>query len=528
MPSEGTGRSDLIEAMLEPSLYPHAPPSVELRETHISWVFLAGGLAYKVKKPVVFPFLDYGTRERRHQMCREELRLNRRLAPRIYLRVVGIARDEDRYTLTGEDDPAALEHAVEMRRVEESRSLPAVAGREELEPAHVEALARRLARFHAEAPVAPADRRDVGILVATLEENLSTLSTAGAGLLGGDRIRAAERFTDAFLAARREQLEARARRGLVRDCHGDLRAEHVILPAQDPLYVYDCIEFNPELRQIDVAADFAFLVMDLFRIGLEEAAGQLIDDYRGAGGDPGDDALLFFLAAYRAWVRAKVSALRAGELDDRDPRLGEAKAEAARLLDLGHRFAWLARRPLLLMICGVSGTGKTTLARRLAELSGWVHISSDLTRKRLAGISPTERGGEEQYSGEMTMRTYREMGRAAGEELSKRGAAIVDATFHRRSERAAFEEGLAGAAVPRLLVECRAAPDVLLSRARRREEDPDRVSDAGAAVIRRQLDDFEPLTEVPATARTVLVTEAAPAELIGEVESFVDRSVWGA
>ncbi len=526
MTDDGTKRPQLVGAMLEPSFYPHAPRSVELRETHISWVFLAGDLAYKVKKPVVLPFLDYGTLPRRREMCREEVRLNLRLAPQIYLGVVGIARSEGRYSLTSDDDPAAIEYAVAMRRVAEDRSLAALAASGALEPPQVEAVASRIARFHAEAPVVPAGFREVDTLVATLEENLTTLREAGAGILGGDRLNAAERFTRSFLAARREEVEARARAGLVRECHGDLRAEHVIVPAHDELYVYDCVEFNAALRQIDVAADIAFLVMDLTRLGCERPALQLIDGYRRAGGDPGDDSLLFFFASYRAWVRAKIASLRALELDEQDPALRAGEAEARELLDLGHRFAWRARQPLLLMICGVAGTGKTTLARRLAELSGWAHISSDLTRKRLAGIPPTERAGEEQYSSEMTLRTYREMGRAARDELKKRGAAIVDATFHRRIERAAFADGLADQPARRLLVECRASPDVVLSRAREREQSCDRASDAGAAVARRQLAEFEPLAEVPARARMLLVTEAPPDELVTEVEAFVDRSIW--
>ena len=199
--------------MLEPSFYPDAPRSVDLRDTHISWVFLAGERAFKVKKPVVFPFLDYGSLERRHQMCREEIRLNRRLAPEIYLRVVGVARRDDRYSLTAEDDPAAIEYAVEMRRVEEGRSLAALALRGELGPAEVTAVARRLARFHAEAPAAPPEARAVALLVVTLNENLATLRGAGLEIIGDLRLSAAERFTRAFVSARRDELERRARAG---------------------------------------------------------------------------------------------------------------------------------------------------------------------------------------------------------------------------------------------------------------------------------------------------------------------------
>jgi aminoglycoside phosphotransferase family enzyme/predicted kinase len=522
---KGNRQPPLVEAMLEPGFYSHGPPAVELRETHISWVFLAGELAYKVKKPLTLPFLDYGTAARRRGMCREEVRLNARLAPRIYLRVVGIGGRDGRYRLTAEDDPEAIEYAVEMRRVAEDRSLAALAAGGGIERSQVEAVGRRLARFHAEAALAPTGSRAVDALVASLEENFATLREAGAGALGADRLDAAERFTRAFLAAGRERLEARERAGCVRDCHGDLRAEHVIVPASGDLYVYDCVEFDPALRRIDVGADLAFLVMDLTRLGRESAALRLIDAYRHAGGDPGDDSLLGFYAAYRAWVRAKVACLRALELGEGDRERAERQAEARELLDLGHRFAWRARQPLLLVVAGVAGSGKTTLARRLAELSGWTRVSSDLTRKRLAGIAPTERAGEAGYSAEMTARTYVEMGRAAAEEMRARGAAIVDATFHRRGERAAFEDGLGGSGTPRLLVECQAPPELLLARVRERARQSGRVSDAGPEVLRRQLAAAEPFDELPARRRLQLDTGSPVEGLATAVEAFVDRAV---
>jgi uncharacterized protein len=519
-------RSELVSAMLESDFYPHAPPSVELRETHISWVFLAGDLAYKVKKPLVLPFLDYGTLERRRDMCGEEVRLNRRLAPRIYLRVVGVARDGDRYALTSEGDPDAIEYAVEMWRVDERRSLAALAESGDLKRGHVAATAAVLARFHAAAPPAPAQRADVRILEATLDENLTTLREAGEGIIDRRRLRAAEGFTDAFLAARRGQLEARARAGLVRDCHGDLRAEHVIVPEREDVYVYDCIEFNPELRQIDVAADIAFLVMDLIELGEEPLALGLVADYRSAGGDPGDDPLLFFFAAYRAWVRAKVACLRAAELPEGDAEHERAAEQARELVDLGHRFAWRSRRPLAVVICGVSGAGKTTLARQASKLSGWEHLSSDLTRKRLAGLSATERGGQGLYSRQRTLETYRELGRAAAERLERDGGVFVDATFHLRDERDAFRAGLGDASAPVLFVECRAPAGVLFKRVSARADEPGRVSDADAAVLERQLPAAEPLDEVPAPWRADLLTDGSPEELAAELEALVDARTW--
>lgn len=509
--------------MLATGFYPHAPPSVELRETHTSWVFLAGELAYKVKKPVVFPFLDYGTVERRHAMCQAEVRLNRRLAPQIYLRVVGVARSGEGYTLTSEEDPEAVEHAVEMRRVEEDRSLAALAARDHLELSHVEAVGHTLARFHAEAPIAGRDAGHVDSLVTSLEENLTTLREAGAGIVSEVRLAAAERFTWSFVAAVRAELEARARAGLVRDGHGDLRAEHAIVPARGPVYVYDCVEFDPALRQTDVGVDIAFLVMDLASLGAEDLSFSLIDAYRGAGGDPGDDAVLSFFASYRAWVRAKIACLRARERASADSDREPEEAEARRLLALGHRFAWRARAPVVLVICGVAGAGKTTLARELAGLSGWPHVSSDVTRKRLAGLAATERGGSEHYTPELTAATYEELGSAARAALEDRRGVIVDATFHRREERAAFRGGLGDISAPLLFVECTASAEILLARVRRRELEPGRVSDAGAAIAERQLAEREPLDDVPPASRTEIVTEGSPDELVAAVERFLDR-----
>jgi aminoglycoside phosphotransferase family enzyme/predicted kinase len=526
MADAATQPPSLVRAMLEPSFYPHSPRSVELRDTHISWVFLAGDLAYKVKKPVIFPFLDYGTRERRYEMCREEVRLNRRLASEIYLGVVGIARQGDRFRLTGEDDPGAVEHAVEMRRVEEDRSLAALAKRGELDPSLVAAVADRLARFHAEARPAPPERQRAETLVATLDENLATLREAGEQVVGALRLDAAGHFTRSFVAARRAQLEVRARAGLVRECHGDLRAEHVIAPARGEVYVYDCVEFDPALRQIDVAADLAFLVMDLSALGAGSAAIVLVDAYRRAGGDPGDDALLSFLASYRAWVRAKIASLRTLEFADGTPGRRSEQAEAREFMQLGHRFAWSARGPVALVICGVAASGKTTLARWLADLSGWKHVSSDVTRKRIAGLAPTARAAETHYSREFTLRTYGELGRLARRELERGSGVIVDATCHRRGERAAFRAGLGADPAPLLFVECWASPQVLLARVRRRQLEPGRVSDAGAAVVRHQFAELEPLDDVPERARTKLMTDASVDELAAATEGFVDRALF--
>ena len=254
-------------------------------------------------------------------------------------------------------------------------------------------------------------------------------------------------------------------------------------------------------------------------LGAERAADRLVAAYRGAGGDPGDDRLLAFFAAYRAWVRAKVACIRAAELSAEGPERDRVGAEAQCLLALGHRFAWRSRRPGILVICGVSGSGKTTLAQALAHVSGWPHVSSDITRKRLAGVAATERASADTYSAEFTARTYEELGRATREAVERTGAAIVDATFHRQRERGAFRAGLGDAPPGPAFVQCVAPPDVLRSRVLAREADPSRISDADVGVLERQLSDLEPLEDEHLELDS---GSSSPEDLVARVEGFLD------
>lgn len=514
---------ELVRAMLDPAFYAHRPGPVELRETHVSWVFLVGDFAYKVKKPVRFPFLDYGTLERRHRMCREEVRLNLSLAPDYYLGVESIARRDGRLELAPEDDPDAVEYVVEMRAIPQALTLDRLAHEGTLNDSHIDAVAHRLERFHGEAPPLGDPKLRVSNLLHALAENLETLRSAGPPTIAEERLLAAERFTGAFLDARRGQLEERAIAGLVRDGHGDLRAEHVILT--DPVQIFDRIEFDPALRQTDVAADLAFLVMDLGRLGAWAHSRRLPVAYREAGGDPGDERLISFLAAYRAWVRTKIACLRAAEPGAGQAEVEGAREEARRLHVLGHRFAWQARLPCVLFICGVAASGKTILANEVAALSGLPHVSSDLTRKRLAGLLPTERAAPEHYTEEFNRRTYRALGAAAAREVALHGGAIVDATAHRRADRDAFRAGLGDCRSPVLFAHCRAPTSLLLARARLRQSEADRVSDAGPEVVERQVASFEPFDEVPEGLRTEVPTDRGRELQLLDVEQLLDAAI---
>jgi aminoglycoside phosphotransferase family enzyme/predicted kinase len=509
---------ELVSALLDPGFWPHDPARVELHETHISWVFVADDLAYKVKKPLRLPFLDYGTLERRREMCRQELILNRRLAPDYYLDVRAIARDADgSLALVSEEDPGAVEFVVEMRAIPQRRTLDRLLVSGEIEAAEIARIGERLALFHSEAEAPPDPGASVPRLVAALEENLTTTRELAGGAIPDARLSAAEDFTAAFLPRAVAELERRAATGLVVDGHGDLRAEHVLVT--DPIQVYDCIEFDPGLREIDVAADLAFLLMDVERLGAGERAEELLDAYRGAGGDPGDARLLAFLCSYRAWVRAKVALF--------EPDAEAGVLQAAELHALGHRFAWRARLPFLLVVCGVAASGKSTLAAELAELSGLPVVDADTTRKRLAGLGPTERAGPEHYTEDFSLRTYRELGAAAAAELAEAGGVIVDATARRLADRDAFRAGLGECSAPLLFARCEAPDAVLLERARERARRPGRVSDADVEVVERQLGSFEPLDEVAAERVAAIDTEQSIEGRLRAVEALLDTAALG-
>jgi uncharacterized protein len=515
-------KGELVKAMSRSSFYPHRPDRVELIETHISWVFLAGQLVYKVKKPVVLPFLDYGTLERRRELCHAEVRLNRRLAPSIYLGVRALVQSGGQWEMSAEPDhPRAGEYAVEMRHFDREVTLDRLLARGRVGVDQIRALGRRLADFHRQAKPVEAPGDWPAHIARSLDENFETLLSFADRVVSGEELAGAQRFASAFLVARRAEFARRALAGRVRDCHGDLRAEHVVF-GEHGVEVFDCVEFSSALREIDVAADLAFLVMDLAAAEHDDLARELIAAYRAAGGDPGDDSLLAFFAVYRAWVRAKVARLRADELEESDERRAAGLEEVRGLARLARRLAWRARGPLVLVLCGGSASGKSHLARHLAGAAGLSHLNSDVVRKQLLGLAATERAPASAYTEEMNERTYAELGSRALRALSAGRPVLVDATFRFRRDREVFAAGFAGNNHPQLFVECRAPPAVLAERGAARERESDRVSDATGELIDRQGREFEPLDEVPAARHLAVRTDRPVAEIAADVEALLD------
>lgn len=501
-------------AMREPDFYTHRPDRVDVVETHISWVFLAGERAYKLRKPVTLPFLDYGTRERRRAMCEEEVRLGRRLAPTLYLGTRAVVPDGDGYRLGGADEEPAGEHVVETRRFAAERTLEATLRRGEGTPDLARAIGRRIAQFHL--ALGPVDGAWGPAAVAqAVEENfhvrLEELSDDGHG-------RSGHRLAVAYLTANRDLLAARAGGGHVRECHGDLRAEHIVLDGG--IEAFDPVEFDPRLREIDVSADLAFLLMDLERLGEGELAGELLEAYRSAGGDPGPDTLVWFYAAYRGWTRSKVALLRAVGPDVGDRIRRASRGEAAEYAALARRLGWRSRRPIAIAVCGGAATGKSSLARAVAELSDLAHLDSDVTRKELIGLPAGERAPAHAYEEEITRGTYRELGERAAREVAARGGVVVDATFRRAADRAVFAAGL-GDAIRPVFVECRAPGSVIASRAAGRAvADP---SDATPEIAAHHVAEFEPLDEVAADRHVVLRTDRTIEQSLDWLEAALDQ-----
>lgn len=503
--------TELLSALGDPSTYGQAG-AVERHETHASWVFLAGPWAYKAKKPVKLAFLDYSTTVLRHAACREEVRVNRELAGDIYEGVCALVRTDRGLTLGAEDDPRAVEFLVRMRRFDPDRTLQGLIDRDELQDREIDAVAQALARFHERAPIASA--AEPAQVLARWERNATELEAIVDR--AGWRVHLIREFAHAFLAAHVEALNERLREGRVRDCHGDLRCEHVLL--DDGVRIVDRIEFDPRMRMLDVGADLAFLAMDLEANGRDRAARRLVDSYRAAGGDPGGEQLLAFHAAYWALVRAKVAVIAAGSSGG-----AARREESVRMRDLAERLRWRARGAVAVIVCGPAASGKSTLASELASRSGLPAFSSDEVRKELAGVAPDERARPEHYSDAFTERTYAALGERAAERLRHGEGAILDATCRTAEQRAALLRSIGPAARRVLFVHCRVDLESALMRARARMGEPERISDATPEIVERHYREFEPLAEL-APERVLELDGELPLERQGnEVVLALDR-----
>jgi uncharacterized protein len=505
--------------LLDPGVYPHRVEKIKVVETHLSWVFLAGAFAYKVKKPIDLDFVQQADPDRRRELCFREVQLNSRLASGIYLGVRGLASDGVSWRLTDPHADDAVEWAVEMRRFDEADTLAARVREGTVTEHDIERVGMRVAWFHRDLP-ALAPRAPVDAFVKTVHQNLAELDSLVGAVVDRRALAAAQRFAASFAAGKRDELDQRARAGLVRAGHGDMRAEHVVL-AEHGVEIFDCLEFDDGMRETDVGADLAFLAMELEALGRPDLASKLVASYREAGGDPGDADVFAFFVFHRAWVRCKVALLRRRQLPPKSSDGGRLRMQAARLGGLAHTAAWRARGPVTLVVCGTAATGKTFLASHLARGSGMTHLNSDLIRKEQWGVAPLEPAPAEAYTETADAAVYA----ALGEQAARAGSpgVVVDATFRRKRDRDAFAAAYGEEAPPPVFVECRASRNTVRGRANARWwSEEGSVSDADPAQVEQQRAEFAPLDEVDPERHLVVRTDRPIAHVLRDVEGQLD------
>lgn len=485
----------LIDKLQNPALYDHPVRHFRVIETHISWVLLTGPYAYKIKKPLDLGFLDFSTLDKRRHYCNEELRLNQRLAPELYLAVISITGSASQPAFGGKGP--IIEYAVKMREFAQNAQLDRVLARGELHGEHIVRLAFSVAEFHARAAVAGDDSpfgddaavwQPAGQNFEQIRPQLDT--EADRGLL--DKLQAWSAQTHARLS---KEWQARRHAGFIRECHGDMHLGNMAL-LDDKIVIFDCLEFNERLRWIDVMSEAAFITMDLYDRERPGLAHRFLNDYLQHSGDYRGLRVLRFYQVYRALVRAKVACLRLAQSGLSDGERGEIRGHYRQYLRLAERFAHPTPTPLIITH-GLSGSGKTTISDALLESGGAVRIRSDVERKRLFGLSPEERSGSaiagDLYSPEANIRTYQRLAEIARTIIAAGFPVIVDAAFLKRQQREQFRRLADDLQVPFVIFHCDAPAALLRQRIRDRQARGRDPSEASLRVLDHQLLTQDPL-----------------------------------
>ncbi|MES2013480.1 MAG: AAA family ATPase [Pseudomonadota bacterium] len=492
----------IIKALLEPKCYPHPVAKVELVETHISWLLLAGEFVYKIKKPITLPFLDYGTLAKRHACCAAELRLNRRFAPDIYLEVVAIVGSPENPQFSNDgnviEDGAAIEYAVKMSRFDETGRLDHVCARGELTLDHIAALADSIVTFHNAAATAPSTTRfgtPDAVLAPALEnfKELHVLISDTACQTQLDRLLA---WTQAEFKRLSPLFAARKTAGQIRECHGDLHLGNIVL-IDERVTLFDCIEFNENFRWIDVASEISFTYIDLLDHQQPSLAGWFLNEWLTRTGDYDAMSVLRFYAVYRALVRAKVAAIRAKQnpsnknIDD--------MSETQNYLKLAERLT-SPPKPRLIITHGLSGCGKTTASTPLLlnDVNGsTIRLRSDVERKRMFGLAATAKSNSTLdggiYTQEAHQRTYQRLHELTQSLLAAGWSVIIDAAFLKRAERKAFQTLATQQGAEFRILAPQASPAELRARIVARLKNEHDASEATLAVLEQQITAIEPL-----------------------------------
>ncbi|RZM82372.1 bifunctional aminoglycoside phosphotransferase/ATP-binding protein [Leptolyngbya iicbica] len=506
----------LIEQMLQPEFYAHQVETpIRLMQTHVSYVLLTGDFAYKVKKSVDFGFLNYSTLAKRQHFCAEELRLNQRAASPLYLEVVPIAQQGDRYILGDAEGGEVVEYAVKMRQFPQATLLSHLFEQGGLSQELLRKLAEAIADFHLKAETNDYIR-EFGT-VENVRQSIDENYEQTVGFIGGPQTQQqfddTKAYTDKFFATQAALLQQRMDQNKIRACHGDLHLNNICY-WQDELLLFDCIEFNEPFRFVDVMFDIAYIIMDLTVAGRQDLAASFLSHYVECTGDWEGLQVLPLYVSRQSYVRAKVTSFLLG-----DPSIDEATKQAAS--DKAAKYytlAWSYVQPQagqLLVMSGLSGAGKSTVAKELSRQLGGIYLRSDAVRKHLAGVPLQERGDDSLYTPAMSQQTYARLTELGGLLASLGNTVILDAKFDRVATRQLAIAQAHAHNVPVTVVHCDAPLAVLEQRVRDRQGD---IADATVAVLANQ--QFEPFTaaEQPYVKR-VDTTQPLPAQLATIVEA---------
>jgi aminoglycoside phosphotransferase family enzyme/predicted kinase len=507
---------ELVKALLEPKAYPEKVGKIGLMQTQMSFVFLTKEFVYKVKKAVDLGYLDYTTLGKRQFFCQKEVELNRRLCPEAYLGVVPITRDDGAIRIEGRGE--VIEYAVKMRRLPQPKMMNVLLANDGVSAEMITKVAQKLAAFHkkAETNAEIGAFGEIRAITVNTDENFDQTEKYIGKTISKDNYHHIKEYTDSFVKKNISLFKKRVKEGRIRDCHGDLHAAHICFT--DSICIYDCIEFNDRFRYCDVASEMAFLAMDLDHYGRADLSRSLISAYVAESGDEELLKLLGFYKAYRAYVRGKVESFK---LDDPYIAEGEKKKTrdiAASYFDLAR--AYTGAKPVLFITVGLVGTGKSTLAQALAKRLGLVVISSDVTRKQLAGIPVTEHRFEGFdsgiYSAELSRKTYDKMFSSTGDILREGGSVILDASFIRAEERLNARRRAEETGADFFIIECTLDEANIKKRLEGRLKGGS-ISDGRWEIYGPQKKAFEPVVEAAPPKRVIINTSKPLAENIRKI-----------
>jgi len=499
---------ELIRSLLQPAVYGHPVSDIQLIETHISWLILTGDYVYKIKKPVNLGFLDFSTLEKRRFCCNEELRLNSRLAAEIYLDVVAITGTPGKPVLQGSGE--AIEYAVRMVQFPQQAQLDNMLAQGRLHSHHIDAIAVMVANFHQRTDIAPADSNfgDPQHVYHPVTENFSQIREHLQTSDCESELVALENWSKSSYATLTPVFEQRKHDGFIRECHGDMHLRNLVWFNNKPM-AFDCLEFNPALRWIDTVSEVAFLMMDLQDREQSALAQRFVNNYLQQCGDYQGIQVLRFYLVYRALVRAKVAAIRAGQQEITEPEKSKARAEFQAYLQLARTYT-RPRIPILIITRGMSASGKSTLTEPLLEATGAIRIRSDVERKRLFGIDPAADSKTDIdkgiYSAEAGVKTYAKLRQLAEFVLDSGFTVIIDAAFLKYEQRQPFQQMAAAKEVPFIILEFTASAETLRKRIMARAH---QVSDADISVLEHQLVSTKPLSDEESSYRIPVDTETA-------------------